>query len=181
MPSSEKSQRYPSAAVANYFLDKASGEGRSIDPLKLQKLLYCAHGWHLAVKGTPLLREAIEAWKWGPVVSSVYHEFKDFGRRPIDRAASDLRQDPDGNWRIFIPRLDQADLEASAEFLNDVWDVYRDWSGVQMSNVSHAPGTPWSDVRERKGSAIIDNEHIPDKEIREHFEEKLRKHRGEAA
>ena len=75
----------PAAAVANEFLqlqDKNPGSSH-IDPMKLQKLIYYAHSWSLAVYGEPLIEEDIEAWSWGPVVRSVYLEFKDFGSKPI--------------------------------------------------------------------------------------------------
>lgn len=168
---------YSSAAIANYFLAKSWTEGESVDPLKLQKLLYYAHGWHLAVEGSPLLKEAVEAWKWGPVVSSIYHEFKGFGSRPIDRPASDYRQDTEGNWRIYIPRLTPGEIEESGQFLDQIWDIYRDWSGVEMADASHAKGSPWRKVREGKAETIIDNKHISDDLIQSHFEEKLKKYR----
>lgn len=70
-------------AVANYLLDLADASGDPVSPMKLQKLLYYAHGWHLAVTDRPLLNEFVEAWRWGPVIPSIYHEFKEFGDAPI--------------------------------------------------------------------------------------------------
>src|SRR5262245_26249764 len=79
----EFSLPYPVAEVANWLIERGLEDGRPVDPLKLQKLLYFAHGWHLAITGAPLLDEPIEAWQYGPVVSSIYHEFKHFGSRAI--------------------------------------------------------------------------------------------------
>lgn len=39
-----------------------------IDPLKLQKLVYFAAGEYIALTGTPMFPEALEAWDHGPVV-----------------------------------------------------------------------------------------------------------------
>lgn len=51
--------------VADYFLNKASKEedgGEIISNLKLQKLVYYAQGFHLAMYNQPLYTESLEAW-----------------------------------------------------------------------------------------------------------------------
>ena len=45
-------------------------------PMKLQKLLYYCQGYALALTGGPLFAEPIVAWRYGPVVKSVYDEYK---------------------------------------------------------------------------------------------------------
>ncbi len=51
-------------------------EVRSLLPsagrVKVQKLLYYCHGWHLAFTGNPMFSERVEAWELGPVVPAVY-------------------------------------------------------------------------------------------------------------
>jgi|GEM_PF-5349088 len=37
---------YSPSVIANYFLDRASKEGRAVTPMQLLKLVYIAHGWH---------------------------------------------------------------------------------------------------------------------------------------
>ena len=56
-----------------------------VSPMKLQKLVYFAHGWHLAIHNRPLVNEQVEAWKFGPVFSDLYHQIKSFGNEKIDR------------------------------------------------------------------------------------------------
>ena len=50
-------------------------EVRSLLPsagrVKVQKLLYYCHGWHLAFTGNPMFSERVEAWELGPVVPAV--------------------------------------------------------------------------------------------------------------
>lgn len=45
-------------------------------PLKLQKLLYIAYCKFLKETDKPLFAEEFQAWDYGPVVPSVYHQFK---------------------------------------------------------------------------------------------------------
>src|ERR1700733_10714172 len=70
---------YDARTVANYFLDLADRDSIAITPLKLQKLVYLAHGWSLAFRSKPLVRQNIEAWRYGPVIPDLYHAFKRFG------------------------------------------------------------------------------------------------------
>ena len=81
------SEPLPAKAVANYFLDKAKNAHRPLTPMKLQKLVYIAHGWHLALFDASLIRERVQAWRWGPVIEDLYHEFKEFAKQPITRKA----------------------------------------------------------------------------------------------
>jgi uncharacterized phage-associated protein len=62
------SMPYPAAAIANEFIKVAKRNGVLLTPMKLQKLVYFAHGWYLALLGKPLINEPVEAWKFGPVI-----------------------------------------------------------------------------------------------------------------
>jgi len=73
-------------AIANWFLDRSKSDGKPVDPMKLQKLIYFAHGWHLGLIRHPLVDELFEAWEYGPVVPSIYHEFKMFGSRALSQS-----------------------------------------------------------------------------------------------
>ena len=58
---------FPAVVVANYFVDKGKEEGRPVEGvLKLIKLVYIAHGWHLGVNKKPLIREDVEALEVRP-------------------------------------------------------------------------------------------------------------------
>ncbi|MDQ6665177.1 MAG: DUF4065 domain-containing protein, partial [Acidobacteriota bacterium] len=74
---------YDALAVANYFLDCARKDGRELDPMGIQKLVFFAHGWHLALVGSPLIEQRVEAWEYGPVIPDIYHAFKEFGAGAI--------------------------------------------------------------------------------------------------
>ena len=65
--------------AAKYFLAQASEDaGDLISNLKLQKLVYYAQGFHLALYDEPLFLEAIEAWTHGPVVPDLYRHYKKY-------------------------------------------------------------------------------------------------------
>lgn len=66
--------------VADFFLSPSTEEDREqITNLKLQKLLYYAQGYSLAILGTPIFDDYIENWQHGPVVPTVYQTYKKYG------------------------------------------------------------------------------------------------------
>ncbi len=48
-----------SLAVANFFVEKSISTGIELTPMKVIKMVYIAHGWHLAIKNSPLIAEAV--------------------------------------------------------------------------------------------------------------------------
>ena len=58
--------------VAEYILKKTG----PITAMKLQKLVYYAQAWHLAWTENVLFEDKIEAWKNGPVMSSLFNHHK---------------------------------------------------------------------------------------------------------
>ncbi len=71
--------------VADFFLANVDVEsGDNITHLKLQKLLYYAQGFHVAMhEGAPLFPESVLAWPHGPVVRQVWQRHKRCGFSPI--------------------------------------------------------------------------------------------------
>lgn len=75
------------ASTVAAYLCAVHDDEESFSVLKLQKLLYYAQGYALALLRRPLFPERIKAWDHGPVVPQVWHEYKDQGRslaRPVD-------------------------------------------------------------------------------------------------
>jgi uncharacterized phage-associated protein len=146
-------------AVANYFLEKAQSEGRAIDPMGIQKLVYFAHGWSLALYGRPLISQPIEAWEYGPVIKDLYGQFKQFGYAPITSRASIWTMEP-GTRRFGVSQalIPESDTETRS-LLDRVWEVYKNFTSIQLSNLTHVPESPWKQARDQ-GSRIIDNDLI---------------------
>jgi uncharacterized phage-associated protein len=163
---------YSAKAVANHFLDLAEATGQTISPMKIQKLVYFAHGWHLAVLNAPLINEQVEAWKYGPVIRTLYHAFKGFGNQPIQGRATSYKliQKPKLRIRVTTPKIPISDeTEGTRDLLTKVWDVYARYSAVQLSNLTHSPGTPWRQVVDSYGGEPPKGTDIPTESIRKYF------------
>ena len=147
---------YSAIQVANTFLDLAKSEKETLSVMKLLKLVYLAHGWNLAITDSPLINEPVEAWQYGPVVSSIYHEFKCYGNEPItDKAIS---------WSSFNESVPKESFEYSV--VEKVWNVYKQFTGIQLSNKTHEPNTPWSETWSRETPRGTD---ISNDVIKRHF------------
>ncbi len=159
---------YSAAAVANEFLELAKRENREITPMQLQKLVYFAYGWYLAIHGRRLINERIEAWQWGPVVPSLYGWFKPYGSQPIKGAvmlpdfthASGLSQT--FGLKFSPPRVRSNNATEDAEAMSvirRVWEIYGKFSAYQLSSMTHEPNSPWSRTqgKEIRGTDIPDN------------------------
>lgn len=163
---------YSAIAVANYFLDLAKSAGQEITPMKMQKLVYFAHGWHLAIFGTPLIQEEVMAWRYGPVISPLYHGFKKYGKSAITDHAVDIVFDKDENGdidimsgRFITPRPENMGPEVK-DLLKAVLESYGKLSAIQLSELTHAPDSPWSRVW---GGVSSRNTPIPNEEIKKYF------------
>ena len=72
------------AEIADFFISLGNAENE--DPmtnLRINKLLYFAQGWNLQRFGRPLFDEAIKAWKYGPVVETIFRKYHNYGRNII--------------------------------------------------------------------------------------------------
>src|ERR1700735_720713 len=112
------------AGAANEFLELGRHEKGCPpnDQMKLQKLLFYAHAWYLALFGKPLFDEGFEAWPWGPVVRDVYFQTKDFGRSEVTEPLSRLHLKPGDSCleaTFECPHIEDADLKG---FIRAVWD-----------------------------------------------------------
>lgn len=148
---------YSAETVAKSFLELAFQDGQSVDPLKLMKLVYFAHGFYLASAEEPLISENIKAWKYGPVVPSLYHRFKKYGRTAI----------PFQEAQLIPAEIPQSD-EWAREVISTTWNRFKNESGFVLSLKSHAEGSPWEKIWDPSGS--ISSITIPNDEIKKYFQ-----------
>jgi uncharacterized phage-associated protein len=164
---------YSAKAIANYFLDLAEEQGQSLSPMKLQKLVYFAHGWYMALTGKPLLDEQVQAWSYGPVIHSLYSAFADYGSNPITGRATTVDHVEGLKFKVRAPRIDenqQEDNQLTKRLLRRVWDLYGGYSAVQLTNLTHAAGTPWDRVNKQYNGNLPKFTTIPEDWIREYFQ-----------
>ena len=126
---------------------------REIDttPMHVLKLVYLCHGWMLGINSDPLITEPVEAWTYGPVVPTVYHQYKRYG----------------GSIILAEEQADQCDAldTAKADLVKSMELVYRPCTAFQLSALTHQPGTPWDITRRKSGIGSV----IPNELIKEHY------------
>ena len=74
---------YQAIDVANYIVKRSLECENYINNLHLQKSLYFLQAYFIVEESGPLFEDDIEMWRLGPVVTSVYHEYKLFGSSNI--------------------------------------------------------------------------------------------------
>ena len=137
-------------SIANYFVDKAICTGDQIKPLRLMKLVYIAHGYMLAILNRSALNprfDKVEAWKYGPVIPSVYHSFKQYGNNPIKEKTIiiDDENEKDGVYEVNVitPSLEGKDERSICDV---VWKNYGSYSDSDLVTMLHKEGSPWAMV-----------------------------------
>ncbi|MEO0549203.1 MAG: type II toxin-antitoxin system antitoxin SocA domain-containing protein [Pseudomonadota bacterium] len=161
------------AACANAFLSFSEFDSDThppIDQMKIQKLLFYAHAWCLALKEQPLFDEDIEAWPWGPVVREIYNQTREYGRKPITKRFTYLVKSGDGalDWEYKPASITDPE---TLKFLEEIWRVHKPFSGIQLSNSTHAQGEPWAIIR-NKYKTLDGKPNIPNELIAEVFKKK---------
>jgi uncharacterized phage-associated protein len=150
----EEHKQYPPEAIVNNILWLAHREGIPITPMKLIKLVYIVYGWYLALFNDARIfdsdKNPIEAWDHGPVIPSLYHQFKKFGARPIDEFAidGDVRDYDEEIGNLRYPTIDSKDRPAVGTVLS-VWENYKDKTASELRRLTHARDAPWSKARRR--------------------------------
>lgn len=156
---------YNIEAGANSLLQLTEAQGIETSPMKLQKLLYLAHGYYLGATGNPLVDEEFEAWEYGPVSPTIYHDLKQYGKMPIPSGRRVSRL----NAREFVfetPYVSQDDATADW-ILAFVVKTYGTRTAIYLSDLTHKIGSPWEVVK--KHSPHARNAHINNSIIKDYF------------
>lgn len=154
---------YNPITIANYFIFKSFDEGISITPIKVLKLVYIANGWYLGYNEKPLITYRSQAWKYGPVIPTVYDVFKGYGRNEIENVFMPTQDLQNDYGRLSSDRY-------TSSFLDSVWNVYKKYDGLQLSDLTHQKGTPWHITYNESGNRST----IPNELIEEHYKNKIK-------
>jgi len=119
--------------VAIYIIQFAHDHGSSISNLKLQKLLYYAQGWHLALYNKPLFSDRIEAWVYGSVVPTVYRKYQKYSYKNI-------------NEDVEYPQFASSDIAYLRDFLDEFLGEFLQLDAFEMERMTHRE-LPWLEAR----------------------------------
>lgn len=136
-------------SVAHWFVNNLSDPeaGGVVTHLQVQKLLYFGQAWHMMVLDRPLFDEDMEAWPHGPVVRSVWQEFKQHGWLPLPMGGESEGIDAD-----------------SRDVLVQVLDSYGAFAAKKLEAITHSE-RPWIEARgnrapEERCNVIIEKDKI---------------------
>lgn len=131
------------------YLD-STNEGDGISNLKLQKLVYYAQGFYSAIFDKPLFSNDISAWSHGPVVSDLYHRYKQYGSNRIP--------EPQDYDRSSLTKEE-------FELVEEVFDVFGQYSAWKLRNMTHEE-SPW--LNHESDASVI-----PPIDITEYFKKRI--------
>lgn len=147
--------------VVNYFLSQ-----EAMTPKKLQKLLYYAYSWYLVLENEELtdqperlFSQKFEAWVHGPVVPSIYHQYKENGANNIPKVED------------FDP-VEAGFTSDTIDVLEQVWEIYGGYNGNQLESISHQE-KPWIEARGNCSPIEICRTDIKDETIFETYGSRL--------
>lgn len=137
--------------VANYLVAFSQKHGDPMTNLKLQKLLYYAEGWFLALHGRSLFADTIQAWPRGPAVYRVWKTYSDYQWKPIRKSVAP----PD------VSRMAEDHLE-------ELMAEYGNFSAYTLERMTHEE-PPWLNARRGLAAEERSTRPISRADMREFF------------
>lgn len=117
-------------SVADYLLCFAQEHGDVMTPLKLQKMVFYADAWYMALNdGRELISDRFEAWVHGPVARDLYSRFADYKWRPITED-------------IQCPKI----TDDIKDHLEEIYQVFGGFSAYELEQLTHQE-EPWIKAR----------------------------------
>ncbi len=145
--------------VADYLLLNSE----SLTPLKINKLTFFSHGWMLGTHSSPLIYEDVEAWQYGPIIPSIYHSFKRYGRNVVEvgtyfqKNEDCIKEYKASNEKLFNP--------SELGIMKDVIEHYSYLSHGKIIGITHKKDSPWKKCYDKNKHHIV----IPDSLIQDYY------------
>lgn len=142
--------------VAAWFLNRQDRDsGDLITHLKLQKLVYYAQAWALALLNEPLFDEDLEAWAHGPVARSLYERYAGARWNPLDPVDHEVKFS-----------------EQQLDVLSEVADAYTGYTSKRLEAMTHSE-QPWLEARNGLPPEARSTEKISKETMRRFYKELL--------
>lgn len=125
--------------VAKYILSKIP-----CTQLKLQKLVYLCFADYLCDMGKELFTDKIYAFKYGPVVDTVYKRYKRYGYKPIDEEKKDIDSRNIAEMPAKSRILFAEDGTEKLLSIEKTMKKYGGLSAADLVDLTHKDNTPWS-------------------------------------
>lgn len=118
-----------SQSLADFLIVESRERGDLLTPLKLQKLMFYADAWSMALYDQELTQERFQAWVHGPVALSQYHRFKE------------------NKWRPILDEIDRPNFTgALSQHLCEIVDIFGAETGPALEAMTHQE-RPWIEAR----------------------------------
>lgn len=135
----QKDRKLEGIDVAKYILSKIT-----CTQLKLQKLVYLCFADYLCDTGKELFTDKIFAFKYGPVVDTVYKKYKEYGYKPIEEDITDI----DSNNVFEMPAKSRILFaEDGTEKILSIEKTLKKYGGLsaaELVGLTHKEDTPWT-------------------------------------
>jgi len=133
--------------IANAFIKRSHEEGKPLSNMQLQKLVYIANGFCLALLNKPLYYEETYAWTYGPLIKPLYSSLMSYGSSQVTSPIP---------TNIYEDKIDSNE----EKIIDYVWSKYGDMTAYKLSDLTHQAGTPWEITWKNNDYGVIDNDLI---------------------
>ncbi len=143
---------HDAGVIANMLIKLGAEKNRPFTPMQIIKLVYICHGFMLGLYHRPLIIQPIEAWKYGPVIETLYASMRKYGGSHVTK---EIRTGLSFKSKGKLDEYEQ-------DIVEQVFNKYSYLSGIELSTLTHQEGTPWYIVWHERGGkrGIIPNDII---------------------
>lgn len=123
-------------AVANELMKTARRKEMddSFTPMQLLKLVYLCHAWMLGLYGRPMLKESVLAWRYGPVIRSLYDVICVYKDKPVPYPIK---------THLFGGSNEDVFTSEESDVIEQVCEQYGKYDGITLSRMTHKKDSPW--------------------------------------